>query len=128
MSWHQFEGGNSIGQKGKRGGTIVFDEEHKSGARITITKGKDVYPKLYCTDSEIYDGGYRFLAHYTSTEEHARQDVEIIKVEFEKIFSVIAKTPPIGKRNYENMSKIALELYNLKTSEKFKELLHEAET
>jgi len=121
MRWHQFNNGNTIGKKGDSGGVIVLDLEHELGARITIEKGNKVYPKLFCTNAQIYGGYFRLLGHYTETEEQAKDDVEVIKTEFEKALAIITKTPPKGKRNYENLSKIWLELYNLKLSEMFSE-------
>lgn len=128
MSWHQFDNGNTIGQKGHIDGIIIFDEEHELGARVTIEKGGRIYPKLFSTKAQIYGGYFSMSCHYTSTEAHAKQDVAIIKTEFEKALAIIAKTPPKSKRNYENLSKIWLELYNLQLSETFSKLLQNPET
>lgn len=111
MIWHQFDNGNTIGQEGRMEGIIIFDEEHEFGARITIEKESKIYPKLFCTNAEIYGGYYSFSCHYNSTSEQAKKDAEFIKTEFEKALSIIAKTPPEGKRNYDNLSKIFIELY-----------------
>lgn len=122
MNWHQFDNGNTIGQEGEMGGIIILDEEHELGARITIEQGGRIYPKLFCTGGQLYAGYFKFSCHYTSTKNQAKKDVEFIKSEFEKALAIIATTPPKGKRNYENLSKIWLEIYNLKLTEKFSEL------
>ncbi len=107
-------------------GIIIFDEEHELGARVTIEKESRIYPKLFCTNAEIYGGYYSLSCHYNLTSEQVQKDVEFIKTEFEKALSIIAKTPPEGKRNYENLSKIFIELYIW--SENFKKFVDNPET
>jgi len=36
MSWYAFDNEKSIGQRGSESGTIIRDEEHGDGARITL--------------------------------------------------------------------------------------------
>jgi hypothetical protein len=44
MSWHAFGDGTSTGTKGSEGGTVVLDEEHPDGARITLEQGGHTAP------------------------------------------------------------------------------------
>ena len=43
-SWHQFDGGATVGQKGSEDGAISRDEEHSFGARITLERDTPVAP------------------------------------------------------------------------------------
>ncbi|MDK2801648.1 MAG: hypothetical protein PWQ70_3267 [Clostridiales bacterium] len=64
--WYLFDNGSTIGTKGSENGVIIKDEEHESGARITLEKkvnhgihfaitcgiyGLFVHT-VYCSDSE----------------------------------------------------------------------------
>ena len=44
MTWHPFANGSSLGERGSEDGTIVLDEEHSDGARITLEQGGHVAP------------------------------------------------------------------------------------
>ena len=39
ITWLPFDGGSTIGNRGSEEGTIVRDEEHALGARITLERG-----------------------------------------------------------------------------------------
>lgn len=65
--WTLFDDGSTIGTKGSEDGVIIKDEEHNSGARITIEKevGNSIpfaitcgiyglfVHTVYCSDSEV---------------------------------------------------------------------------
>jgi hypothetical protein len=38
-SWHVFDDGNTLGQKGSENGVTIRDEEYPLGARITLERG-----------------------------------------------------------------------------------------
>ncbi len=40
-NWVTYNSGQSIGKTGADGGIILYDEEHKQGARITLRRGRD---------------------------------------------------------------------------------------
>jgi len=42
--WHVFEKGRPVGQQGSENSTIVMDEEHAWGARITLARNSGVAP------------------------------------------------------------------------------------
>lgn len=44
MAWHPFADGSTLGQRGSESGTIVLDEEHVDGARITLEEEGHVAP------------------------------------------------------------------------------------
>lgn len=44
MTWYAYGNGTSTGMKGSEGGTIVLDEEHADGARITLERDGDIAP------------------------------------------------------------------------------------
>jgi hypothetical protein len=49
-NWRLYNRGRSIDATGSEGGTIVRDEEHPLGARMTIKQGKD-YVSVSCNIS-----------------------------------------------------------------------------
>jgi hypothetical protein len=44
FSWHSFENGGTLGQAGSEEGTILRDEEHPLGARISLERDCRVAP------------------------------------------------------------------------------------
>jgi hypothetical protein len=44
MTWHVFDSGATIGKQGSENGTIVLDEEHADGARITLERDGSTAP------------------------------------------------------------------------------------
>jgi hypothetical protein len=44
MTWHAFGDGTSVGTNGSKGRTIVLDEEHADGARITLERDGHTAP------------------------------------------------------------------------------------
>jgi len=44
MTWHAFGDGTSVGTNGSEGGTIVLDEEHADGTRITLEQDGSTAP------------------------------------------------------------------------------------
>ena len=56
IDWGPFDNGRTIGTKGLENGTIIFDIEHISGARVTVEKGAWTAPFVtgVCIGSLIY--------------------------------------------------------------------------
>ncbi|MBV5330965.1 hypothetical protein JZU69_00755 [bacterium] len=46
-SWFEYDDGRSIGSVGAEGGVILRDEEHESGARVTLKRGSS-YISVSC--------------------------------------------------------------------------------
>lgn len=55
--WNPFEGGATLGTVGSESGTILRDEEHSAGTRITLERGGSIAP--FAITCGIYGG--RFL-------------------------------------------------------------------
>ncbi|MBC7813494.1 MAG: hypothetical protein H7175_20205 [Burkholderiales bacterium] len=69
-TWQPFEDGHTIGRTGNEGGSILQDEEHLAGARITLEKDTTLAP--YAITCGVYGWMVhtRFLAD-EETAEHA---------------------------------------------------------
>lgn len=61
-AWTPFEDGTTIGIKGTEGGTVIADEQHDGGARITLER--DCLRAPFAITCVIYGWAYhtRFLA------------------------------------------------------------------
>jgi hypothetical protein len=89
MSWFAFDNGKSIGQRGSEGGTIIRDEEHGEGARITLERDGQTAPVA------ITCGIYGWMVHtrFFGTESEARSEFETMRAELSKIISTIPLAP-----------------------------------
>ena len=65
--WEPFDNGGTIGQEGSENGTIISDEEHLRGARITLERTTPTAPFA------ITCGVYGWMVHtrFVSTEAEA---------------------------------------------------------
>lgn len=68
-AWNSIDGGRSLGTTGSEAGTIILDDEHPDGARVTIERGGTIAP------FSITCGVYGWMAHtrFFSSESEARQ-------------------------------------------------------
>ena len=66
MSWSPMDTGKTLGTRGSENGRIVLDEEHASGARITLERGGHNAP--WSVTCGIY-GGFLHTAFATSESE-----------------------------------------------------------
>jgi hypothetical protein len=68
--WQSFESGATLGMPGRNGGTIVRDEEHPDGARLTLERDIELVP--YAITASVYGFGdhIRFIAD-EPTAQHA---------------------------------------------------------
>jgi hypothetical protein len=80
-TWVPFDSGRSLGSGGSEGGTIILDEEHVEGARITIERGGGTAPL------SITCGIYGWMVHtrFFGTEPEARRECEKMKVALAEI-------------------------------------------
>ncbi len=76
MDWHAYDGGETVGQRGSESGLILLDEEHPSGARITLEHNGVTAP------FSITCGVYGVLAHtrFFGTESEARDEFAAMKM------------------------------------------------
>jgi hypothetical protein len=78
-NWQPYNRGRSIGITGSEGGTIVRDEEHPLGARMTIKQGKD-YVSVSCNISGMIDHTRFFKGMKAAEREYVTMQVELAKV------------------------------------------------
>lgn len=67
-SWYPFDGGRSVGTEGSEAGTILADDEHELGARITLERDGRTAP--FAITCGIY--GWMMHMRFFATEADAR--------------------------------------------------------
>lgn len=84
-AWVPFDSGKSIGAIGSEGGSIVLDEEHPDGARITIERGGRTAP------FSITCGVYDLMVHtrFFDTEAEARNECAAMKVALSDLLAAL---------------------------------------
>lgn len=85
MNWHAFDNGQTIGQPGSENGIIIRDDEHDSGARITLERDSHLAP--FAITCGIY--GWMFHTRFFRAESEARDEYELMKAELSIIISTI---------------------------------------
>jgi hypothetical protein len=65
--WAPFDDGRTIGTFGSEGGTILLDDEHSRGARVTLEKGGPIAP--FAITCGVY--GWMFHTSFFSTQQNA---------------------------------------------------------
>ena len=87
-TWTQFESGSSIGKIGSESGSIILDDEHPMGARITIERDGHTAP------FSITCGVYGWMVHtrFFGTEAEARQECAAMKVALAEIVDVLERS------------------------------------
>lgn len=72
--WQPFENGSTVGSSGSEGGTILVDQDHPEGARITLEQGERPPFAITC-------GIYGWMVHtrFFATEVEARGAYEVMK-------------------------------------------------
>jgi len=78
-NWQPYNHGRSIGVKGSEGSTIVRDEEHPLGARMTIKQGQD-YVSVSCNISGKIDHTRFFKEMRAAEIEYANMQKELMRV------------------------------------------------
>ena len=81
MQWSSLTSEASTSAVGSEGGTIVLDEEHEDGARITLEKGASVAP--FAITCGIY--GWMVHTRYFGVEGDARVAFEDMKRDLDEI-------------------------------------------
>jgi len=89
MNWYAFDTGKSIGQRGTESGIIIRDEEHGSGARITLERDGQTAPLA------ITCGIYGWMVHtrFFGTEAEAQSEFEMMRAELSRIINTIPLDP-----------------------------------
>ncbi len=102
MCWHPFENGESIGQRGSENGTIIRDDEHDDGARITLEHARDVAP--YAITCGIY--GWMFHTRFFGTEAEAQREFQNMQ---DGIVEILAPIPLTSDPQAETKSQMVTE-------------------
>jgi hypothetical protein len=74
-TWYPFDGGRSVGTPGSEAGTIVGDDEHALGARITLERDSATAP--FVITCGIY--GRMMHTRFFATEADARLAYDAMK-------------------------------------------------
>lgn len=87
--WSPFRAGDTLGTKAPGLGTVIVDDEHSSGARITLAR--DCGPVPFAITCGIY--GLLFHTRYIPDEAAARQQLDTLKAGIEEILSRLPEGP-----------------------------------
>jgi hypothetical protein len=85
QAWRNFDHGSTIGTQGSESGSIVLDEEHPEGARITLEQSARVAP--FAITCGIY--GWFFHTRYFSIEPEAKNAFSEMKAALDRIIEQI---------------------------------------
>jgi hypothetical protein len=104
--WQPFESGGTIGKGGSEIGTIIRDEEHASGARITLERDTPTAPFA------ITCGVYGWMVHtpFFAVEADAATQFEAMKGPLSEIIAIIL---PVDDAEVEKKSGGVSEALNL---------------
>ena len=91
MAWERYENGESIGEPGSEGGTILRDEERPAEARITLEES-----------FSITCGVYGWLVHtsFYQTREEADAAFAAMKLALDRIVDAIPAADPPPREDY----------------------------
>jgi hypothetical protein len=92
-NWSDYDDGYSVGTVGADGGAIVRDEEHESGARITLEEEGGSAP--FTVTCGIY--GWMQHARYFSDASEANDEYDRMKDELDEILESV----PTGEENLD---------------------------
>ncbi len=84
-NWYEYDDGYSVGTVGSSDGAIVRDEEHKSGARITLEEENSF------ADFAITCGvfGWMFHTRFFGDEDEANEAFDEMKAELDKVLEAL---------------------------------------
>ncbi len=85
LNWYDYDESYSVGTSGSDGGIIVRDEKHSFGARMTLEEDGSFAP--FSITCAIYGG----MSHtrFFSAEPEANEEFDQMKIELEKILSLV---------------------------------------
>lgn len=102
-NWSDYDEGYSIGTSGADGGAIVRDEEHKSGARITLEEETSFAP--FSVTCGVY--GWMFHTRFFEEEAAANEAFDEMKIELDEI---LESMPSSEDADEDSLSDFAEEL------------------
>ena len=97
--WYQFDDGRSIGQTGTEGGSILRDEEHPGGSRITLERGGHTPFSITC-------GVYGWMVHtrFFADEAEAQNAFEEMKPGLVNVLNIIPLASEADDMNLKAVS------------------------
>lgn len=90
-SWRPFDDGATLSLPGSEEGTVVRDEEHSLGARITIERAAQVAP--FAVTCGIY--GWMMHTCYFSSEAEAESQYDLMKDSLSTLLEAAEQTAEI---------------------------------
>ncbi len=84
-NWTDYDEGYSIGTSGEGGGAIVRDEEHKSGARLTLEEESSLAE--FAINCAVY--GWLFHTRLFNDENEANAAFDEMKAELDEILEAM---------------------------------------
>lgn len=97
-NWKPYNHGRSIGMRGSEGSTIILDEEHPHGARMTIKQGGD-YVSVSCTISGKIDHT-RFFKELNA----AKKEYQFMQKELDSVMVAISNVRAADIKVWEAIS------------------------
>jgi hypothetical protein len=96
ISWHQFDNGATLGQKGSESGVILRDEEHPQEARITLERDTRTAP--FAITCGIY--GCMLHTRFFSLESEACSQYDLMKDALSALLLTEEEGGPEGCRSF----------------------------
>lgn len=90
-SWRPFEDSATLGQAGSEEGTIVRDEEHSLGARITLERGAGVAP--FAITCGIY--GWMLHTRFFTSETEAKTQYDRMRTSLSALLEAAEQTADV---------------------------------
>jgi hypothetical protein len=87
-AWTPFEDGATIGIKGAEGGTVIADEQHEGGARITLER--DCLRAPFAITCVVY--GWAYHTRFLADEATAKQAYDDMKAGLEEIVKLLPQS------------------------------------
>ncbi len=87
-SWQPFENGSTLGQTGSEAGTIMRDEEHVLGARISLERDTRVAP--FAITCGIY--GWMLHTRFFGSQQEAETQYDAMKQALAALLEAAEKT------------------------------------
>lgn len=92
-SWLKVDAGRSVGLVGSEGGTILLDDEHVDGARITLER--DAHSIPFAITCGVY--GWMVHTRFFNGETEARRDYDAMKVALSDLVSLLSQLDSKGE-------------------------------
>lgn len=87
QDWHPYDSGKTLGTTGTEGGTIIRDDEHPDGARITLER--DCLRVPYAITCSVY--GFADHTRYIADEPTAMHQYEQMQPALEAILALLPR-------------------------------------